>query len=159
MLSYSFTVMCIGMIATLVMTLFLWGVTYAKLCDVDMVKAIGSWYTRREENALLPGMLAHLFAGTVSCFLYIFLFSVIPIPDIETRDFIYAIFGGGIGFVHGIVVALCLVILVAEHHPLKKFQKAGFAVAVYHFIAHVLYGITIGSLYIHLLDAKGMILQ
>jgi hypothetical protein len=157
MMSYLLTCVGIGVIATLVMTFFLWTVTYLKLCNVNMVKAIGSWFTLKEETALLPGMIAHLSAGIVFCFVYVFAFSILPNPEDET--FIYAILGAGMGFVHGIVVALALVVLVAEHHPLPKFQKAGMKVAAYHFMAHILYGLTIGSLYIWILDAKTLTLQ
>jgi hypothetical protein len=156
MMSYILTTLGIGILATLSMTTFLWIVTYFKLCEVDMVKAIGSWYTHKESNALLPGMLVHMFAGVVFTYIYLFLFSVLPIPNADI--YIYAVFGAGIGFVHGIVVALCLVILVAEHHPLPKFQKAGIPVAVYHFLAHVIYGLSIGFLYIFLLSGKGLVL-
>ena len=73
-------------------------------------------------------------------------FNFLPNPGKET--YIYWVLGGGIGFVHGIVVALGLVIMVAENHPLPKFQKAGFKVAFYHFLAHIIYGVTVGILYI-----------
>ncbi len=152
MLQYIATCLIIGIIATLGMTTFLWIVTRLKLCNVDMVKAIGSWYTRKEETAFLPGLLVHLTAGVLFCFAYLFLFSVLP--NSEKVTFIYAIFGAGIGFVHGMVVALCLVVLVAEHHPVPKFKKAGVRVAAYHFLAHIIYGLIIGSLYIFLLGGK-----
>lgn len=155
--SYLLNCLIIGVVATLTMTVFLWTITYLKLCNVDMVKAIGSWLTRKESTATLPGMLAHLFAGTLFCFVYIFLFGVLPNPG--ENDYIYAVVGAGMGLVHGVVVALALIVLVAEHHPLPKFQKAGFKVAVYHFLAHILYGLVIGTLYIWILNAKSMNLQ
>ena len=144
--NYVLSCLVMGITATLLMTSFLWTITYLKLCNVDMVKAIGSWFTRKEKNALLPGLIAHFSAGVVFCFLYVFVFSVLPNAQRDTS--IFAVLGAGMGIVHGIVVALCLVILVAEHHPLPKFRKAGFSVAIYHVLAHVLYGLTIGSLYI-----------
>lgn len=153
MSSYLLTCVFIGLVSTLAMTTFLYLITYLKLCNVDMVKAIGSWFTHNEKNATLPGMFVHLTAGILFCFVYIFAFGFIPNP--KHVHSLYIILGAGIGFVHGVVVALALMNFVAEHHPLAKYQKAGPKTAIYHFIAHVIYGITIGTLYVYLLDAKG----
>lgn len=145
MLSYALTSILIGFLATLSMTSFLWLITKLKLCDVHMVRAIGSWLTRDEKNALIPGTIAHFTVGIMISFAYIILFQVLPNP--QDIRYIYVIMGGGAGFVHGIVMALFLVILIAEHHPLARFRKAGIKVAVYHFFAHIIYGIIIGTLY------------
>ena len=145
MTDYIMTCTLIGVAATFGMTSFLWGITYFKICNVDMVKAIGSYYTQKEDKSLLPGMLAHFTAGIIFCFLYILLFNVKPTTGKD--PYIYVIFGGGIGFVHGIVMALLLVIVIAAHHPLEKYRSAGFATGVYHFFAHIIYGVIIGTLY------------
>jgi len=44
------------------------------------------------------------------------------------------------------VVSFALVVLVAEHHPLERFQKAGMGVAVAHLLGHLVYGLIIGLL-------------
>jgi hypothetical protein len=35
-------------------------------------------------------------------------------------------------------------VILAEHHPVERFQNAGFQVAIVHFIAHIIYGSLIG---------------
>lgn len=148
MIHYILIPIIIGTLATLAMSLFLWTITYLKICDVNMERAIGSWFTGKEKNSLLPGMLIHLCFGILFCFAYLYVFNVVPNPMNDVS--FYAFFGAGLGFVHGIIVALCLVILVAPDHPLRKYQKAGFAVAAYHFFAHIIYGFAVGALYLWL---------
>ena len=52
-----------GLIGTFSMTLFLWLITAYGICQVDMVRALGSALTRSEDNAFLPGMAVHFGAG------------------------------------------------------------------------------------------------
>jgi len=35
-------------------------------------------------------------------------------------------------------------LILAEHHPVEKFQNAGFQVAIAHFFSHIVYGLLIG---------------
>ena len=51
------------------------------------------------------------------------------------------------GLFHGMVVGFVGVITVAEHHPLEKFKKAGFTVAVAHLFGHIVYGLSIGLIF------------
>ena len=39
-----------------------------------------------------------------------------------------------------------LVALVAEHHPIEKFQSAGLGVAAAHWVGHVVYGLVVGGI-------------
>ena len=145
MTAYIISSTIIAMIATAGMSSFLWIITGLKLSNVDMVKAIGSLYTRKEETSFFPGLMMHFTAGIIFCNLYILLFKVFPAT--VATPFIYVVLGISAGFVHGIVVSLLLVILVAEHHPLNKYRNVGFSVAVYHFLAHIIYGFIIGFMY------------
>ena len=52
----------------------------------DMVRAIGSAITRREENSLIPGLITHFFFGVVFTALYVFLLSMVPEAAIEGPD-------------------------------------------------------------------------
>lgn len=135
----------IGILATAGMTTFLWILNAARIADVDMIKAIGSFYTRNEDNALLPGTLVHFSSGIFFTFVYIFLFHIFPSTDKD--PFIYVLFGGGLGFGHGIVTSMFLVMMISDFHPLERYKRAGFKVAVFHFLAHVIFGLIIGILY------------
>lgn len=145
MTSYLISSAIIGVIATSVMSSFLLLITGLKISNVDMIRAIGSIYTKSKKTALLPGVFAHFTAGVVFCHLYLILFNIFPLS--VDNPFIYIILGTLSGMVHGVVVSLLLVILVAEHHPLKEFRRAGFDVAVFHLLAHVVYGFIVGFMY------------
>ena len=134
-----------GVLSTLMMTIFLWFIKYLKIIDVDMVRAIGSFITRSEKTALLPGFIVHLCAGIFFAFCYIFLFEFLPIP--EKNNYIMIAIGILLGVVHGVVVSLLLIIMIAENHPIEKYKKAGFGVAAYHFVAHIIYGASLGIFY------------
>lgn len=130
----------IGIVATLGMTSFLWIITHLRIVDVDMVKAIGSIFTRSPENAFVPGLIIHFGAGIIFSFVYAYF---LQIPEIHTL-FGYTGAGMLLGFIHGFVTSFSLVVLVAEHHPVKRFQRAGFWVAVFHALAHIIYGLIVG---------------
>jgi hypothetical protein len=59
-----FTTILTGVLATLGMTTFLYLSQAAGFANGDMVRAIGSAITRREENSLIPGLITHFFSGS-----------------------------------------------------------------------------------------------
>ena len=79
MLDFILHTILIGVLATSMMTFFLWTITAKKMINVDMVRAIGSFIVRTEKNSLLPGIVTHICAGVVFAFCYVFLFSIFPV--------------------------------------------------------------------------------
>ena len=154
MASYLISAAIIGIIATSVMSSVLLLITRLNISNVDMIRAIGSIYTKAKHTALLPGVLVHFTAGIMFCHLYLILFHIFPISI--GNPFIYVVLGTLSGMVHGVIVSLLLMILVAEHHPLKEFRRAGFDVAFYHLLAHVVYGFIIG--FVYYLSVGGLII-
>ena len=55
-----------------------------------------------------------------------------------------AALGAGVGFLHGLIVSLGLVWVVAEQHPLEEFNEAGLAIGLSHIVGHVAYGAVVG---------------
>jgi hypothetical protein len=133
-----------GLVATTVMTVFLWVLKYFSLINISMLKALGSVLTKNDKNALIPGIIINYLAGITFCFFYILLFKIFPLAGTGEA---LILLGSAMGFAHGVVVALLLVVLVAEHHPLEKYKSVGFKVAGYYLISHIIYGFTIGLLY------------
>ncbi|MEO8398821.1 MAG: hypothetical protein ABI550_03290 [Ignavibacteriaceae bacterium] len=129
-----------GIIGTTGMTLFLYVVTKSDVANADMVKAIGSLFTKSLQSATGVGLVIHFISGIIFAFFYI-----LAISAFQVQGFLSNV-GAGllIGFIHGAVVSFLLVASVAEHHPLPQFQKAGFSVAAAHWIAHLIYGLLIG---------------
>ncbi len=52
--------------------------------------------------------------------------------------------GLGLGMLHGLLVSLMLVWVVADHHPLEEFKEADLLVGLSHFAGHVAYGAVVG---------------
>jgi hypothetical protein len=129
-----------GVIATLGMTLSLTAITKSGVANADMIRAIGSLFTKSLDNAEKVGLIIHFSVGIIFGFLYTF-----AIQLFQVSGFLNNV-GAGllIGFIHGAVVSFLLVVAVAEHHPIKEFQEAGFAVAAAHWAVHLLYGLLIG---------------
>ncbi len=139
---YDFILMSIvsGLIATTGMTLLLNAITKSGIANADMIRAVGSLFTKSLDNAARVGIIIHFSVGLVFGFLYTF-----AIQAFEVQGFLSNVGSGVlIGFIHGAVVSFMLVASVAEHHPLKEFREAGFSVAVAHWAAHLFYGLLIG---------------
>lgn len=133
-------VLLAGIVATAFMSLSLYLIHWSGFANGDMVRALGSLVTRRYENSLLTGWIIHFSAGAA--------FAVVYAKALEMTGFPAATLGVPIctvfGLFHGIVVSLLLVVIVAEHHPLERFQEAGPPVAITHIAAHVVYGLVVG---------------
>ncbi len=131
-----------GIVATALMTVVLYGIHWRGFANADMLRALGSLFTRSEANSLAPGIVLHFLMGIVFAFLYVGFWSALPLAALWSYLAVGLIFGLG----HGLVVSFALVILVAEHHPLQRFQNAGMGVAIAHLLGHVIYGLTVGLL-------------
>ncbi len=128
-----------GLIGTGGMTLVLWGITRSGWAHADMVRAIGSAFTRSYETSLKPGLLIHFGAGIPFAMIYLFALSLLNLNSFISK----LIAGGFVGFWHGFAFSFVMVIL-AEHHPVDKFKNAGFQVAAAHFLAHIVFGLLVG---------------
>ena len=119
-----------------------------KLANADMVRAIGSLYTRSYKGSLVPGLVIHYTVGLIFAFIYSKLIWYAPVVT-PSSIIIIATFAG---FVHGVIVGLALEVMVAVYHPVPQFRKAGFAVVVAHIIGHVAYGLTLGIVFAQFMD-------
>ena len=130
-----------GILGTCGMSLVMWLITRSGLANADMIRAIGSIYTRSYSNALLPGFIMHFTAGIIFAFLYLVFLSLFSLGSVGA----YIGMGAMTGVFHGLVVSFLLVVLVAEHHPIEQFQEAGSEVAVAHLFGHIIYGLIVGA--------------
>ena len=130
-----------GILGTSGMSLVMWLITRSGLANADMIRAVGSIYKRSYENALLPGIIMHFTAGIIFAFLYVVFLSIFSLGSVGA----YIGMGAMTGVFHGLVVSFLIVVLVAEHHPIEQFQKAGAEVAVAHLFGHIIYGLIVGA--------------
>ena len=131
-----------GIIATAGMTALLWLFDKTGKINANMVRAIGSAVTRSAETSLWPGLIIQFVSGILFAFIYMTALNMLQMQEILSL----VIAGGVIGFAHGFAFSFVMVIL-AEHHPVEKFQNAGFQVAIVHFLAHIVYGLLVGLVF------------
>jgi uncharacterized membrane protein YagU involved in acid resistance len=130
-----------GILGTGGMSFVMWLINRSGLANADMIRAVGSIYSRSYENALLPGIIMHFTAGIIFAFLYVVFLSIFSLGSVGA----YIGMGAMTGVFHGLVVSFLIVVLVAEHHPIEQFQKAGAEVAVAHLFGHIIYGLIVGA--------------
>jgi hypothetical protein len=128
-----------GLVGTCGMTIVLWLIDRSGWANADMVRALGSALTRSYSRSVGPGLVFHFAAGIPFAMLYL-----LALAYLQAHGAALAmLFGGVIGFAHGVAFSFVLGIL-AEHHPVEEFKKAGPAVALAHLAGHIVYGILLG---------------
>ncbi|NIP37967.1 MAG: hypothetical protein GWO07_02865 [Candidatus Dadabacteria bacterium] len=130
-----------GLVGTAGMTVVMWLITRSGLAHADMIRAIGSIFTRSYKDSVIPGIIVHFGVGMIIAFFYVLIISILdPVSTIK-------IVGAGamIGIFHGVTFSFLLVVAVAEHHPLEQFKTAGSEVAVAHLAGHIVYGLLVGA--------------
>lgn len=131
-----------GFIATAGMTLFLWAVNKSGKTNADMVRAVGSLFTKSYHNALSIGLVVHFINGIIIAAIYFHILSLLSSSNLAFDILV----GGIMGFAQGFVVGLAI-IRFAYRHPVEAFQSADYQVATAHIVAHVIYGLLIGTIF------------
>jgi hypothetical protein len=141
--------MLAGALGAGMMSLFVWALTEMGISDVRMLAVIGTLVTRKQENASMVGGFIHLAAGMIFGVFYGYVLVSINHPGVGLN----MLYGAVAGFLHGLIVAMILVAMVADEHPLKEFRQRGLSVAMAHWVAHLLYGLVVGAI----IGASGLI--
>lgn len=127
-----------GICGTLVMTTFLLMPRWLGLGKIDVMPAVGSLILHREQNVFLAGLLLHLGMGMAFAFVYAAFLGLSHLP-------FNAMTGALLGTVHGVIVMLLVAIAIMEHHPVARYHEKGLSTGISQLIAHVLYGLTVGT--------------
>jgi hypothetical protein len=138
--SYLPTALVAGLLGMAAMELVMWLICRQGWAKGNMVVALGSLITRRRENAFFVGGVTHVIAAVAFALLYTVVmarFGLVHFPGVLMA-------GVGFGILHGMIVTLTLVWIIADQHPLEEFQDAGFAVGVSHIAGHVVFGAVVG---------------
>jgi hypothetical protein len=139
-LSFLLTTIIAGVLGGLAMEVVLWVVGRGGWAKADMVVALGSLFTKSRANAWRVGAIIHAFSAIGFAMIYTLIFIALH----NTAMPLCMMLGAGIGFVHGLVVSLGLVWVVAEQHPLEEFNDAGLAIGLSHILGHVVFGGVVG---------------
>lgn len=140
LLEYLLTAVVAGGLAGLTMELVMWLIARAGLMKGDMILAIGSLVTKSRDNAYRVGVVIHAIAAIGFSLVYTLLMFTLGYTHLPMSLMI----GLGVGVIHGVLVSLMLVWVVAEQHPLEEFKDADLLVGLSHLVGHVVYGGTVG---------------
>jgi len=140
LLKYLLTSLVAGVLGGLAMEFVMWLISRAGLVKGDMILALGSLLTKTRENAYRVGFFVHVTAAMGFALVYTLLMVTLGYTHMPMSLMI----GLGVGVMHGLLVSLMLVWVVADHHPLEEFKEADLLVGVSHVAGHVAYGAVIG---------------
>lgn len=118
----------------------LWLVGTAGWAKANMLVALGSLFTKSRDNAWRVGLVLHAVAAIGFAIPYALLILKLGYAHMPQSMML----GAAVGFVHGLIVSLGLVWIVAEQHPLEEFNEAGLAIGLSHILGHVAYGAIVG---------------
>ncbi|MBI4624932.1 MAG: hypothetical protein HY736_17165 [Verrucomicrobia bacterium] len=138
--SFLLTSLAAGVLGGVAMEGVLWLIGRAGWAKADMIVALGSLLTKSRERAWQVGAVVHILSAIGFAMVYTTLMLALG----YTKMPISMMLGAGVGFLHGLVVSLALVWIVAERHPLEEFNEAGLAIGLSHIVGHVVYGAVIG---------------
>ena len=125
-----------GLIGAFAMNLFMRTVSNAYSKRVDMVIALGSFFTGTTDNAATLGTLIHSIAGIVFGVRYFLIMNAM-----NSLIFPYALFLGiGFGFFHGLIMSYCLMFIACERHPIEAYRKATLEEGLLHLVGHIIFG-------------------
>jgi len=140
LLTYLLTALVAGVLGGLVMEAVLWIIGRGGWAKADMIVALGSLFTKTRHTAWRVGALLHLVSAIGFAFVYALLMHALGFTAMPLS----AALGAGFGVLHGLIVSLGLVWVVAEQHPLAEFNEAGLAIGLSHIVGHVAYGAVVG---------------
>jgi hypothetical protein len=140
LVKYLVTSLVAGLLGGLAMELAMWLIARAGLVKGDMILALGSLITKSRDNAYRVGLIVHAVAAVGFAFVYVLLMVTLGYTHLPVS----LMLGLGVGVLHGLMVSLLLVWIVADRHPLEEFKEADLLVGLSHFAGHVAYGGVVG---------------
>lgn len=138
--SFLLTALVAGVLGGIAMEMVLWVIGRGGWAKADMIVALGSMFTKSRTTAWRVGAMVHIVSAIGFAMAYTLLLHSLG----YTRMPWSAALGAGVGFLHGLIVSLGLVWVVAEQHPLEEFNEAGMAIGLSHIVGHVVYGAVVG---------------
>ena len=140
LVKYLLTSLVAGILAGLAMELAMWLIGRAGHVKGDMILALGSLLSKTRDNAYRVGLVIHVTAAVGFAQVYTLLMVTLGYTHMPMS----LMLGLGVGVMHGLLVSLMLVWVVADHHPLEEFKEADLLVGLSHFAGHEAYGGVVG---------------
>jgi uncharacterized membrane protein YagU involved in acid resistance len=140
LVGFLLTALVAGLLGGGAMEIVLWLLGRAGWAKADMLVALGSMVTKSRDHAWRVGAILHATSAIGFAVVYVLLMVCLGYTHLPVSMML----GLGIGFVHGLIVSLMLVWVVAERHPLPEFNDATLAIGLSHLVGHVAFGGVIG---------------
>jgi len=140
LVEYLGTALVAGVLGGLAMELAMWLIARAGLAKGDMILALGSLLNKSRDNAYRVGLVVHATASVGFALVYTLLMVTLGYTHLPLSLMV----GLGVSVLHGLLVSLMLVWVVADKHPLEEFKEADLLVGLSHFAGHVVYGAVVG---------------
>jgi hypothetical protein len=131
-----------GVVGTTIMSVLMAVIHQAQWANADMIRALGSMATKREDNALGPGLLIHFISGIAFAFPYSWVLGSFGFESAVATTGV----GGLFGLMHGACMSFVLM-AVSERHPIERFRKASVEVGAAHVVGHIGYGAGVGLVF------------
>lgn len=125
-----------GLIGAFAMNLFMRQVSSAYSKRVDMVRALGSFFTGNLDNADSVGTAIHSVAGIVFGMVYFLIMNAMNALIFPSAIFL----GLGFGFFHGLITSYGLMFIASERHPIEEYRKATLEEGLLHLVGHLIFG-------------------
>lgn len=138
--SYLLTSVLAGVLGGIAMVAAMGLMTRGGLARGNMVYALGGLVTKSRGNAFRVGMILHTISAIGFAMVYAMLMLWLGMSGMPEALYV----GVGVGFLHGLIVSLMLVWVIAEGHPFEEYNEAGLAVGLSHLLGHVVYGGVVG---------------
>lgn len=107
---------------------------------VNMILVLGSFFTRKMENAHSLGTKIHASLGILFGIIYFLAFYLV-----KALTFPHAIFyGGSFGFFHGLIASYILMFYAMERHPVEEYRKGTLIEGFLHLTGHMVFGAVVG---------------
>lgn len=140
LVTYLLTALVAGVCGGAAMEGVLWLIGRGGWAKADMLVALGSLLTKSRDNAWRVGAVLHVISAIGFAMVYALLMLWLGLTHMPLSMML----GLGVGLVHGLLVSLMLVWVVAEQHPLEEFNEATLAIGLAHLAGHVAFGGVVG---------------
>ncbi len=140
LVKYLSTALVAGVLGGLTMVWIMSLISRASHAKGDMILALGSLLTKSRDNAYRVGLVVHATAAVGFALVYTLLMVTLGYTHLPMS----LMLGLGVGVLHGLLVSLMLVWVVADQHPLEEFKEADLLIGLSHFAGHVAYGAVVG---------------
>lgn len=139
-LMFVVTVLIAGGLGLVAMEIVFWLIGRVGWAKADMILALGSLITKSRENGFRVGLAIHTASAVVFALLYTLGLMAIGYTTLPNSLMV----GLGVGVLHGLIVSLMLVWVIADQHPLEEFKEADLAIGLSHVVAHAAFGAVVG---------------